>query len=146
MVKVSVELPADIVDAGEFLADARALEAAGADTIWLHAGRPEQWMLLGAVAALTQRIRIGVLSPKVGGHSAAVLDRIGGGRLLLETPKDEKWRRIPMPSDRQAWRAALDEQEKAGCTGVVVPWDSRLIDLLRNPDGEDRSDLLMSTG
>jgi hypothetical protein len=30
---------------------------------------------------------------------------------------------------------------------VVVRWDPRLIDLLRNPDAEDdRSDLQMSTG
>jgi len=29
---------------------------------------------------------------------------------------------------------------------VIVAWDPRLIDLLRNPEPDDRSDLLMSTG
>jgi hypothetical protein len=42
--------------------------------------------------------------------------------------------------------ATLGAHEDAGATGIIVPWDPRLIDLLRNPDPEDRSDLLISTG
>lgn len=51
-----------------------------------------------------------------------------------------------MPPDRAAWAATMRERAAAGTSGVVVPWDERLIDLLRNPEPEDRSDLLMSTG
>ena len=51
-----------------------------------------------------------------------------------------------MPTDREAWKAMLGDQEKQGATGVIVPWDPRLIDLLRNPEPDDRSDLQMSTG
>ena len=40
----------------------------------------------------------------------------------------------------------LRDHETAGATGVIVPWDPRLIDLLRNPEADDRGDLLMSTG
>ena len=42
--------------------------------------------------------------------------------------------------------ATLDTHESAGATGVIVAWDPRLIDLLRNPEADDRGDLLMSTG
>ena len=58
----------------------------------------------------------------------------------------EKWIAIPAPSDRDAWNSALADCEAAGATGVIVPWSDRLIDLLRNPEPDDRSDLLMSTG
>jgi len=59
---------------------------------------------------------------------------------------EEKWIPIPAPLDRDAWSAALAACEAAGATGVIVPWTDRLIDLLRNPEPDDRSDLLMSTG
>jgi hypothetical protein len=58
----------------------------------------------------------------------------------------EKWLAIPAPTDREAWNAALAACETAGATGVIVPWSDRLIDLLRNPEPDDRSDLLISTG
>jgi hypothetical protein len=37
--------------------------------------------------------------------------------------------------------------EAAGATGIIVPWDARLIDLLRSAgEPDDRTDLLIATG
>ena len=58
----------------------------------------------------------------------------------------EAWVSVPAPLDRDAWNEALAACEAAGATGVIVPWTDRLIDLLRNPEPDDRSDLLISTG
>jgi len=54
-----VRLPATIADVGEYLADVTALEAAGADTIWVDDSVLDPWIVLGAVAALTRRIKLG---------------------------------------------------------------------------------------
>ena len=52
-----------------------------------------------------------------------------------------------MPADRMAWREALATHTARGAAGLIVPWDPRLVDLLRNQDADDdRSDLQMSTG
>lgn len=145
MIKVAVRLPASPRDPGEFLADVRALEAAGADGIWFAPAGEGDWIVLGAVAALTHRIWIGVDGAQES-PAAATLDRISGGRVLREPPVAERWSDVAMPPNRDAWSAELRRQEEAGSTGIVVQWDPRLIDLLRNPRDDDRSDLLMSTG
>lgn len=132
-------LPSPSGDPGEFLADVRALEAAGAEMVGLES---EDWILLGAMAAVTHRIKLRLAAPDPTGR----LDWVGRSRVLVGEPAGERWVSIPMPVDRDAWAAALSEQEAAGAAGVVVPWDPRLIDLLRNPGPDDRSDLLMSTG
>lgn len=139
-------MPPAITDPGEFLADVRALEAAGADTVWVHGAEPEHWIALGAAAALTQRIRLGVAGAQVPDASIGVLQRISGGRVLTADPPGEQWVPVPVPSNRESWLAMLEESQNAGATGVVVPWHPKLIDLLRNPEPDDRSDLLMSTG
>jgi len=62
MLKIGVRLPCPVDDAGEHLADVRALEAAGVDSIWLDRGpTPEQdpWMVLAAAAVITGRVRLG---------------------------------------------------------------------------------------
>lgn len=140
-------MPGAVRDAGEFLADVRALEAAGADTVWFEAATPEQWVLLGAAAAVTSRISIGLVRAADAGAEVAALGKLTGGRVLFEDKaSSEKWIDMPMPPDRDSWSTALRDQEAQGVTGVVVPWDPRLIDLLRNAGGDDRSDLVMSTG
>lgn len=146
MLKVAVQLPDEFVDAGEFIADVRALETAGADTVWLHATNPSHWVLAGAVGALTERIRFRIAEAAGSAEPVAILQKVTGGRVVTADHPDERWERIPMPPDRQAWTAMVQEYEAADATGVIVPWDPRLIDLLRNPGEEDRSDLLMSTG
>ena len=135
-------MPTSFEDAGEFLADVRALEAAGAEMIGLDGDGLEQWAMLGAVAAVTQRLKLRLAS----GEPLAILQKLSRGRALVGMPDGEKWMPIPMPADRDSWSAALRECEAAGASGVVVSWDPRLIDLLRNPEPDDRSDLLMSTG
>jgi hypothetical protein len=142
VVKVAVTMPAEIGDAAEFLADVRALEAAGAEMIGFETDGPEQQILMGAIAAVTNRLKLRLASPK----QAAILERLSRGRTVVGDPPGETWVAIPMPPDRDSWAAAMRTQETSGATGVIVPWDPRLIDLLRNPEPDDRSDLLMSTG
>ena len=141
MIRVAVTLPAALADAGDFLADVRALEAAGADTIGVAGDSPERWVLLGAIAAVTERVRLHTSGP-----APESLRALSHGRLVTERPPGETWTEAPVPPDRDSWTEMVRDREAAGVTGIIVPWDPRLIDLLRNPDPDDRGDLLMSTG
>jgi len=59
----------------------------------------------------------------------------------------EVWAEVSAPADRPGWAEMLAAYEEARAHGVVVRWDPRLVDLLRNSDADDdRSDLQMSTG
>src|SRR5262249_14677599 len=59
----------------------------------------------------------------------------------------DRWAAIKMPDDRQTWRRLRDDYAAAGATGIIVPFDPRLLDLLRNGDNEeDRSDLSLAQG
>lgn len=159
--KVGVLLPSRFEDPGEFLADARAMEAAGADSIWLEDGDGYDPMLaLAACAAVTGRLRLGLIVPDSpspsGGGSArgfetlqhlsrlrAIVGVSQGGKIVSGI---EKWRRVEVPADRDAWARAL-EQARTDFDGVLVPMDPRLLDILRNPeDAIDRSDLLLAQG
>ena len=139
VVNVAVRLPVDFADGAEFLADVRALEAAGAEVVEVEGGDAA---VLGAVAAVTHRMRLFVQDAS----AAGTLQRLSRGRVIASWPEGETWARVPMPPDRNSWMRMLNEREAAQVTGVIVDWDPRLIDLLRNPEPEDRSDLLMSTG
>src|SRR5205823_12238751 len=46
----------------------------------------------------------------------------------------ESWQRVDVPSDRDAWAATLERAERGGAHGVLVPFDPRLLDILRHPD------------
>ena len=138
--KVGVVLPAAIGEPGDYLANARALEAAGAELIQVEGDVEAQLLILGAIAAVTERIKLRTQA------RADLLARLSRGRAVDELPAGEKWEVISMPSDRASWAATMREHEAAGTAGVIVPWNERLIDLLRNSEPEDRSDLLMSTG
>ena len=159
--KVGVLFPSRFEDPGEFLADARAMEAAGADSIWLEDGDGYDPMLaLAACAAVTGKLRLGLIVPDSpspsGGGSArgfetlqhlsrlrAVVGVSKGGTIVSGT---EKWRRVELPADRDAWARTL-EQARTDFDGVLVPMDPRLLDILRNPeDAIDRSDLLLAQG
>ena len=201
MIKVGVRLPPLTGSAGEYLADATALEAAGADTIWLEMAELDAWVVMGALAVATQRVRLGCILGGVAprdaaypGASIAAAQKLSRGRVVLAapagdlvrvattgtkrfsigeargvpvdgvihqldspaeaprpaaTPTDtqvEVWGDIAMPADRDAWSAAMSAYGAAGVTGVILRWDPRLIDLLRNAEPDDRADLLMSTG
>ena len=57
------------------------------------------------------------------------------------------WPRIKLPDDREHLAPPLREYEAAGATGIIVPADPKLLDLLRNVDGDDdRSDLQLAQG
>jgi len=59
----------------------------------------------------------------------------------------ESWSRIKVPDDREQWQRTLREYEAAGAYGIIVPADPKLLDLLRNVDGDDdRSDLQLAQG
>ena len=159
--KIGVLLPSRFEDPGEFLADARAMEAAGADSVWLEEGDGYDPMLaLAACAAVTGKLRLGLIVPdspsSSSGESArgfetlqhlsrlrAVVGVSQGGKIVSGI---EKWRRVEVPADRDAWARTL-EQARTDFDGVLVPMDPRLLDILRNPeDAIDRSDLLLAQG
>jgi alkanesulfonate monooxygenase SsuD/methylene tetrahydromethanopterin reductase-like flavin-dependent oxidoreductase (luciferase family) len=60
MLKVGVLLPVEIGQLGEYLADARALDTAGASALWLAEGAQDPWMVAAALATVTSRARLGV--------------------------------------------------------------------------------------
>jgi hypothetical protein len=191
VLKVAVRLPATIDDVGEYLADVTALEAAGAAAIWIDDTGLEPWVLLGAMAAVTHRVRLGCLLTETGAWPSETLEptittlkKVSRGRIMvgvssrgqvgakifaaastseaasgaifevesadqLTQARDthiEVWAAIQVPPDRAAWAEALSAYEEAGATGVIVPWNDRVLDLLRNPEPDDRTDLLISTG
>ena len=178
MPRIGVRLPA-VAEAGEYLADVTALEAAGAYAVWVEDTGPDPWAMLGALAAITHRLVLGCLITSPAEWPAARLDRaartlqtLSRGRIVVALPQEglledqfdalraagvgifgsdlvageEAWLSIPAPVDRDAWNEALAACDAAGAIGVIVPWSDRLIDLLRNPEPDDRSDLLISTG
>ena len=214
MLKVGVRLPAAFANAGEYLADVTAIDAAGADSIWLEArteAYTEPWILLGAIAAVTHRVRLGMSIGSAAWRLAAMdtLRRLSGGRVVVGMRPDDdpeslvgqlnSWRSSPqsilivcdsyieaersapladgvilpgseedvralrahrsrdgefelwvdvsIPADRAAWMNMNASFLAAGATGIIVPWDPRLIDLLRSAgEPDDRIDLLIATG
>ncbi len=110
----------------EYVALARAAEAVGFDSIWLgdhllyrDDGREERgpwdaWTLLSALAAVTDRVRLGPLVACAGFASAGLLARkaaavqeISGGRLVLGLGagwNETEFRAFGVPFDRRASR------------------------------------------
>lgn len=135
-------------DAGELFADAKALEAAGADSLWIDAADGDPYVLLAALAAVTWRVRLvarGAVADVAARETCAHLAR---GRLVVaEELSEERWTEAPFPPSRVAWDELRTASLTTGLTGVVLPNDPRLIDLLRNPDIiEARDDLKLSFG
>ena len=172
--KVGVLFPSRFEEPGEFLADARAMEATGADSVWLEADGDglDPWLFLAAIAAVTGKLRLGLIlpdspSPSGGGSSSSFPSPSGGGsgrgletlqrlsrqRAMIGVAQGgtivsgaERWHRVGVPADREAWAKTL-EQAGPDADGVLVPLDPRLLDILRHPeDVIDRSDLLLASG
>jgi hypothetical protein len=225
MLKIGARLPRRFDDAGEYLADARALDAAGVDSLWLDDAGCEPWLLLAWMAAVTGRVRLVVpIDSRDVGEPASLrthvetLSHLSHGRVVLtvgidavagqlveavieiaqrarccallpastdrgwlaaarqgdglvvldESPEAlqtiahavghrrkpdglagdfELWAAMKMPEGREGWRTARVAYEAAGATGVILPADPRLLDLLRNGDEDgDRSDLGLAQG
>jgi hypothetical protein len=225
MLKIGIRVPRRFEAAGEYLADVRALDASGVDSLWLEPAGHEPWLVLAAIAAVTGSARLMVpivlaegLAPSTLEDRLTTLHRLSRGRVALTItgaspravppddlvavarrhdcavmaaaggieeacavarwadgviglgdspervgaalapivrsreeagvkPAFELWAPIPMPDGRARWRSARAAYEAAGATGIIVPADPRLLDLLRNGDEEDdRADLELSQG
>src|SRR2546426_4486919 len=144
--KVGVLFPSRFEDPGNFLADARAMEAAGADSVWMEEGVGLDPMLaLAAIAAVTGHLRLGLITQAKGasGRGLATLQHLSRQRVITD---HQRWRRVEVPADRDAWAKTLADAQP-DFDGVLVPMDPRLLDLLRHPDEAiDRSDLLLAQG
>ena len=148
--KVGVILPSRFEDPGEFLADARAMEAAGVDSIWMEDGDSlDPLLALAAIAAVTGQLRLGLLRssaplPNIElDRRMDTLQHLSRQRVVTE---HKRWRRVDVPADRDTWARTL-EQAGADLDGLLVPMDPRLLDILRHPDEAiDRSDLLLAQG
>jgi len=100
--RVGVKLPSRIVTPGEFLADAEAYEAAGADSLWVgpDAFRPaddarevaglDPWTRLAAIAAVTHRVQLGTSvaiiaqwPPLLFAQMLASLEQLSRGRMII---------------------------------------------------------------
>jgi Luciferase-like monooxygenase len=150
--KVGVLFPSRFEDPGEFLADARAMEAAGVDSVWIEETGDglDPLLVLAAIAAVTSQLRLGLVldgspSPLWGGSGRGyeTLEKISRHRLV---PASEHWKRVEVPADREAWAKTLADAEGTA-DGVLVRLDPRLLDILRHPhDVIDRSDLILAQG
>ena|SRR5438132_1463070 len=157
--KVGVVFPSRFEEPGEFLADARAMETAGVDSIWLQDEDDglDPVLMLAAIAAVTSQVRLGLIaqfpSPLVGEGQGGAFDRrqmatlqqLSRNRLVRSST--EGWQRVEVPADRDAWASTLERAQQEGAHGVLVPSDPRLLDILRHPDDAiDRSDLILAQG
>jgi probable F420-dependent oxidoreductase len=126
-VRIGIQLPEVERRVGwrEYLALAQAAEAAGFDSIWVgdhllyrdpERGPWEAWTLLAALAAVTERVRLGPLvactafhPPGVIAKMAATVDEISGGRFTLGLGagwNPEEFRAFGLPYDRRVGRFA----------------------------------------
>lgn len=133
-------------DPGELFADARAVESAGADSLWFDATEGDPYVALAALAAVTWRIRLVAKgAPKGAGRETC--ERLARGRLVVAEMSGERWQHADFPENRASWREARAAATAAGATGITLPMSPRLLDLLRNPDQEDdRGDLNIAVG
>lgn len=138
-------------DPGEMLADARAFESAEVHSLWADASDGDPYVTLAALAAVTWRVALVASGAPAASAGRATCERMARGRLVLAeelAQKGEHWVRADhLPLGRGPWREARAAATAQGATGIVVPNDPRLLDLLRNPDvADDRSDLDMAVG
>ncbi|MGH2473572.1 MAG: LLM class flavin-dependent oxidoreductase [Candidatus Limnocylindria bacterium] len=158
--KIGAELRLGGGDAGELFADARALEAAGVDSLWVLArDGQDPWILAAALAATTWRARLVVVGAIDRAQTRVTLDRLSRGRLVIGEQSAgtvlvpdtegaaERWSICELPATRAEWKTLRTEREAQGFVGIVLPNDPRLLDLVRNPDVEDdRQDLKLAFG
>jgi alkanesulfonate monooxygenase SsuD/methylene tetrahydromethanopterin reductase-like flavin-dependent oxidoreductase (luciferase family) len=156
MVGVLLDREPDTI--GEWLADASAFDASGADALWVDCGPRPDWDVLALAAALavvTHRARLMVTLhdiPQGIGRTVDTIGRLSRGRLLLmgdasDAGAGELWESVPVPQGRESWRAICADAAERGVSGLVVPADPRLLDILRNPDDPgERHDLQLAQG
>jgi len=124
MLKVGVVLLSRFEDAGDFLADARALDAAGADSLWIDGDGHEPWLVLAAIASVTGRVRL--VAPASAARAGApldadmrTLDRLSRGRLVLKIDGSSlpDLSKVVTGSDRRQVPVVVEAKE-----GEAVAW------------------------
>ena len=154
--KIGVLFPSRFEDPGEFLADARAMEAAGVDSVWFDeaVGGIDPLLALAAIAAVTTELRLGLIQTEaVDQRRIDTLQQLSRNRFIslplagrVGEGVTENWLHVTPPLDRDSWAATLAQAENKA-DGVIVPMDPRLLDILRHPDDAiDRSDLILAQG
>ena len=96
-------------DPGELFADARAVEAAGADGIWVDASDGDPYVLLAAFAAVTWRVRLVAKGAPYGSPYAVGQEtcrRLARGRFVEAEELQENWIHAQFPSSRDIWRSS----------------------------------------
>ncbi len=137
--KVGVLFPSRFEDPGEFLADGRAMEAAGVDSVWMEDdGGHDPMLALAAIAAVIGQLCLGLILPNSSSafetvswrgfetlqHLSRKRGMVGvsqGGKIIRGS---EEWLRVDVPEDREAWARTL-EQAQTEFDGVIVPMDPR---------------------
>jgi hypothetical protein len=169
-VRVGVRLAGQPEDLAEWLADARAFEAAGAEALVVEPDPDaplDPYTLTAALAVLTHRCLLVTPPAEEPDRSRALttLAMLSRGRLRTLTgdgevvrlhrvaadaagPADGRdWCPVPTPEGRAAWRSALEEAAANGHQGIIVAAGPRLLDILRNPDEPgERLDLHLAQG
>jgi hypothetical protein len=156
VLRVGVRLPDAPGRIGDYLADVTALEAAGADSIWLDTSTEasiEPWILLGAIAAVTHRVRLGIRVGSEAGLPVTVntLMRLSGGRVVLGTrPGREpgalveklKGLRSPSPSILFICDTNVEAERSAPLAdGVILQVGEDDVRTLRAGDSQDDFEL-----
>lgn len=146
--RIGVLLPVDFEHPGELLADAGAFDAARADSIWIRGG-PDAVVVMAAVAVAARQARLVIdASEPLPPGQLETLRRLSRDRLVVAgSMTDEVWVEEEPPENRAAWAQTVAEHESAGATGLLVPVNPRLLDILRNPEPhEGRPDLQLAQG
>jgi Luciferase-like monooxygenase len=100
MLEIGVRLPDEIASVGEWLAEAQALEAAGAGWLWLGSsdGGRAHWPLLGGLSVVTRSCRLGLIASASEARGTAelarhavTLDAMTRGRFALAVPASASW-------------------------------------------------------
>ena len=123
--------------------DAGGTTAAGLSGMRTHTRRLRAVLL----AAVTWRVRLVARGAPTDVAARETCANLARGRLVVAEESEERWTESAFPASRVAWDELRNASSAAGLTGVVLPNDPRLIDLLRNPDIiEARDDLKLSFG
>ena len=168
-------LPRRPDDIGEWLADGRAFESAGADLLGVDLDEEtdlDALALVAALAAVTFRSLLVTRVPDTGtvARTVGTIERMSRGRFRFlvdgtspdefdlrevagtadgaaEAAEPELWLRVPSPEGRAAWRATVDAAAELGHARLMVTASPRLLDILRNPEEPDeRLDLQLAQG
>jgi hypothetical protein len=117
-VRIGVLLSGRFTDTGDYLADARALDAAGVDSLWLADEGFDPWLVLAGVAAVTGQARLAVPVSAADARASevlvrrlATLERLSRGRVLTTVAA------APEPAETEA---RIMQARRAGPGLVLV--------------------------